>query len=157
MFINFSKGVILKFRVKGIQVSIRAIVHELPQAILGQQVKRKERFISLFFGLLIFIFFFRQSIWHQVSDGKIYDEGFISDLIWRNFSYTTELIVPNNYLYSHFSPILWVFGCLSFLWPWDQVSYFAFFFALQPSLTFVALSRLFMRMINISRYRFLRY
>lgn len=150
-------GIVKSLSSTTIRLSLSQILAELPAAILGPQIKRKNKYAPIFFGLVMFVFFFRQSIWHQIYDGKVYDEGFISDLIWRNFSYSTDLIIPNNYLYSHFSPILWIFGCISFLWPWDQVSYFALFFALQPCLTFVALSRLFIRIRSISRFRLLRY
>jgi hypothetical protein len=155
--LRFLRGLKLPFSPTSLRLATNQIVAELPKAIIGPQVNGKNKYAPIFLGIVIFVFFFRQSVWHQIYDGKIYDEGFISDLIWRNFSYTTDLIIPNNYLYSHFSPILWIFGCISFLWPWDQVSYFALFFALQPSLTFVALSRLFMRIGSISRFRFLRY
>ena len=98
------RGFKLPFSPTSLRSAIKQIVEELPAAILGPQVKRKNEYVPIFLGIIVFVFFFRQSIWHQIYDGKIYDEGFISDLIWRNFSYTTDLIIPNNYLsvsYTH--------------------------------------------------------
>lgn len=147
----------MKSLMKNTRGSIQIIVDALPIAVLGITQKPKRLVMPYVFGLALFIFFFRQSIWHQVYDAKIYDEGFISDMIWRNLSYGTNLLVPSNFLYFHFSPILWIFGALSFFWPSDQISWFAFFFALQPTLTFVALTRLFSKVSSLYPHKILRY
>lgn len=136
-------------------VELRALREGIVTTILGPSREPRIRWTGYLLGFVVFVMSYRQSVWHQIYDGKLFDEGFISDLIWHNTAFTTQLIVPEEYIYSHLSVLLWIFGVISYLWPLDQISWFATLFALQPALTFVALVRLFSRYSNNFKHFFL--
>jgi len=47
------------------------------ETILGEDRKVRLKWTSWILGAILFIFLFRQSVWHQVFDAKLYVEGVI--------------------------------------------------------------------------------